>query len=656
MIDIYNIKNLISKKIKLLSNQGFILKKNFNENRSKKKKKFIDSVLTDLEKNHNHSWYEELFLRNKNNLDDIAIFYRGTEITYRKMFENMQKYAKSLKTLGIDKEYEIPICMSNTPELIYLLGAISMIGAKANIFNSEFDKEYITEIIDSCNSNIIFVEDGLYKELKDSISNSHIDTIFMTSLVDSLPKSGNPYDNLDKKHGKFECLIPMFENTDSKIMNMKKFVKFGENYSGKLINSVNLDDEFTITYSSGSTNSSRAKAIVHTVRSFITIGRCHDPEIQKTTSMKNFTIQAHIPTHSNTDIIASISDALMQGSKLALEPVYDKDFFIDSLFINKPNYVVATRSFWISTIKKVFYDDNYKKSKMPFLLIPFAVGEPLDVGEEKFLNKGLRKLEAGKNIVPTPISVVTMSVAGGDCEHGGIFWILFRALQSKRLSKLLRKETCGLNPFEMVDVAVLDENGNKCAPYQLGRLVANSPCTMKCYKDNKSATEKFFITDADGKVWGDCNVYSYIDNLGGIHMKGRIPKEVKKIPSFIISDIILKDTKNIMSCEVVEDTDNGKYIAHIELQPGKKNLKKILISAENRCVKKFGEDFASMLVYRIHSFNESFTLTGCGKRDYRALEEEGFSDQCLKILHEENETSLVKATEDFCEKPKIYIK
>ena len=63
--------------------------------------------------------------------------------------------------------------------------------------------------------------------------------------------------------------------------------------------------------------------------------------------MKDFTIQAQIPTHSNTDIIASISDSLMQGSRLALEPIYDKDFFIDSLLINRPNYVVATRSFWL---------------------------------------------------------------------------------------------------------------------------------------------------------------------------------------------------------------------------------------------------------------------------------------------------------------------
>ena len=59
--------------------------------------------------------------------------------------------------------------MSNTPELVYLLGAISMIGAKANIFNEEFDKQYITEIIDGCNADIMFVEDGKYEELKEKI-------------------------------------------------------------------------------------------------------------------------------------------------------------------------------------------------------------------------------------------------------------------------------------------------------------------------------------------------------------------------------------------------------------------------------------------------------------------------------------------------------
>ena len=628
MTDKNNIIETLKKKFSLKTQSGYITRKSFAERKKEKNEKFIQGVLEELEQNHNHSWYEELYKRNKNSLDDVALFYRGTEITYGEMFEHMREYAKSLKQQGIVKGTEIPICMSNTPELVYLLGAISMIGAKANIFNEEFDKQYITEIIDGCNADIMFVEDGKYEELKESIDASHISKIVMTSLTDSLPKTGNPYEKYDKKHGKFVDRVDHYKKQNPDIQDINDFIEIGKHYKGWLLSDVSLDDEFTITYSSGSTNSSRAKAIVHTVRSFITIGRCHDTDVQKSSSMKEFTIQAQIPTHSNTDIIASISDSLMQGSKLALEPIYDKDFFIDSLLINKPNYVVATRSFWLNTMKKVMYSGEYKNVKMPFLLIPFSVGEPLERNEEKFINKGLRKVSAGRDKIPSPISPITMSVAGGDCEHGGIFWILFRALQSKIPGR--KADVAGMNPFQMVDVAVLDENGNYCEPYQMGRLVANSPCNMKCYKNNPEATNNFFIKDATGKVWGDCNVYSFIDEKGGVHMKGRIPTSKETLPPFMIADTILKDTKNILSCEVIEDEETGYYIAHVELQPGKENMEKTIISANNRCIKQFGEDFTSRLVYRIHSFDEAFELTGCGKRNNQALKREGITDKCVK--------------------------
>ncbi len=610
---------------------GYFSKKRFEEKKKEKNDKFIQSVLAELEENHNHSWFEEIYLRNEKTLDDVALFYRGTEITYKEMFEKMVTYARTLKTMGVEKGTEIPICMSNTPELVYLLGAISMVGAKANIFNEEFDPKYITEIIDGCNGQFMFVEDGKYEELKDSIDASHISKVIMTSLTSSLPKSGNPYEKYDCKHGRFVNTIEQHKANNSDIIDINEFEKIGKDYCGELIADVNMDDEFTITYSSGSTNSSRAKAIVHNVRSFITIGRCHDTDVQKSASMKKFTIQAQIPTHSNTDIISSISDSLMQGSKLALEPIYDKDFFIDSLLINKPNYVVATRSFWLNMMKKVMYSPEYKGVKMSHLFLPFSVGEPLEINEEKFLNKGLRKLSAGKDLIPLPVSPVTMSVAGGDCEHGGIFWILFRALQSKIPGR--KTAVAGLNPFQMVDVAVLDENGCECKPYEMGRLVANSPCNMKCYKNNPEATDKFFIKDATGKVWGDCNVYSFIDEKGGIHMKGRIPAKEETIPPFLIADVVLKDTKNILSCEVIEDENTGYYIVHLEMQPDKNSdiqIKNAIIGAEQRCIKHFGSDFASRIVYRLHSFDEAFELTGCGKRNNQALKAEGFSDKCLK--------------------------
>lgn len=652
MVNIKEMARIANEKLSIASKKGKMLKKRFDEAKKERKEKFIQQVLEDIEENHNHTWYEELYERNKNSLNDIAIFYRGTEITYGQMFEKMKEYAKSLKAQGIEKGTEIPICMSNTPELVYLLGAISMVGGKANIFNPEFDKEYITEIINGCTSQFMFIEDSVYDDLKDSISNSNISNIFMTSLTDSLPKSGNPYEIFDRKHGKFKNTVKQHQQSNPNIKTISDFEQIGKDYEGELIADAGLDDEFTITYSSGSTNSSRAKAIVHNTRSFITIGRCHDTDVQKSASMKHFTIQAQIPTHSNTDIISSISDSLMQGSKLALEPIYDKDFFIDSLLINEPTYVVATRSFWINTMKKVMYDPKYKDVKMPFLLIPFSVGEPLEKNEEKFLNKGLRKVQAGRNKIPSPISPITMSVAGGDCEHGGIFWILFRSLQSKMPGRLIKGEVAGLNPFEMVDVAVLDKDGKKCQPYQLGRLVANSPCNMKCYKNNPEATSRFFIKDADGKTWGDCNVYSYIDNIGGVHMKGRIPSDKEILPPFLIADTILKDTKNIMSCEVIEDEESGLYVAHVEMQPEKKQIAKTLLSAEQRCINEFGEEFTSNLVYRIHPFDESFELTGCGKRSNQALKNEGINGNCVKPTIDGDEVKLVSLEEYLSPKQK----
>lgn len=592
-----------------------------------KKELSYEEVLKEIEENRNRSWYLELLDRNKDNLDDVALIYRGNKITYGKMFENMQNYAKSLAALGVDETDEIPICISNSPELVYILGAISIRGAKANIFGDIFEKSYIKEIVDACKSNVVFVEDQSYEKIGDAINQTNKDNIIITNLANSLKNGIDPFYELDSKYKELKDNTYKF-TSNAKVIPLDKFISLGKDIAEIKPADCDLDDEFTTTYSSGSTNSNRPKGIVHRIRSFTTIGRYHDKEVSNSASMKKFTIQAHIPTHSNTDIISSISDTLMQGATLALEPIYNEDFFLNSLLINKPTYLVATTSHWISAMKKIMYDDRYKGAKLSNLLVAFAVGEPLSKGEEKFLNKGLRKAKAGRNKIPAPVPI-TMCVAGGDCEHGGIFWTLFRSLKSK-----VHGKDEGLGSFNMVDVACLDKDGNKLGPNQYGRLVANSPCTMKEYKNNKEATDAFFIQDADGKTWGDLNVYGYIDENNKVFMKGRILDKDTVIPPFIISDCIGKDTKNIMSCEVVEQdyNDDTRYVAHIECQPGtKKGYKSIILSTSERCKKELGEDLTSKILYRIHDFNEGFELTGCGKRSLKALKNEKITPECLMV-------------------------
>ena len=597
---------------------------------SNKNKLEMQHILDDLQKNHNHTWYEELYLRNCNWLDDTALFYRGNNISYNAMFESMQNYANSLRAFGLQEGDEIPVCMANMPELVYLLGAISIIGAKANIFGCEFDSDYITEIIDGCTSDLIFILDNAYSVTEEAINASHVNKIVMCSLTDSLPKDGNPYAEYDQKHGVIQNSCTTHIANHSNIITFADFESFGRGQEDVCITKAGLDAEFLITYTSGSTNTNRPKAIVHTTRSLITIGRCHDPEVQKTTSLKNFTMQAHIPTHSNTDIIASISDALMQGARLALEPVYDKDFFIYTLLINKPSYIVATRSFWIDTAKKILFDPEFADITLRSVLIAFAVGEPMEINEERLINRALHKAKAGTDKVPLPFSIVAIGAAGGDCEHGGIFYNIFRQIQNAKPANLLHHQEQGLMPFAMVDTAVLDYEGKHCESYQLGRLVANSPCNMKCYKNNPEATDAFFIKDAAGKTWGDCRVYGYIDAQGGVHMKGRIPDAPGDVPLFQIAEAVLRDRKNILSCEVVEVDES--YVAHVEFVPGlTQDQKSVLKKAQKRCLTSFGKEVTDRIYWRIRNNEESFPLTGCGKRSVKALSQEGISSNCFKL-------------------------
>lgn len=621
----------------------------------------IKEVLNEIEQ-HNDSWFQDIYERNKGNLDAPALWYRGTNISYQEMLKEANRYAKSLRKLGIKQGDEVSACLSNTPELIYLLMAISMLGAKINLFGSQFDQDYIKKIIDDCSSKVFFATDCQYEDIKNITLESSIEKIVLVSLTSSLKDGIDPYDEVDKIFCEFGNKIPEFQCENDKIIDVKEFAAFGDDMEDIVPANTNLDDEFTITYSSGSTHSTRPKAIVHRIRSFVTMARFHDSDVSGLPAMKNIRGLAHIPPHSNTDLITSISDVLSQHGTVALEPIYDQNFFLPSLMINKPNFVPATTSFWLNAAKKIRFDESYRNLQLPFLIIPTAVGEPVAPNEEKFINKALKTTKAGKDLFHLPYTPVCLSIGGGDCEHGGLFFTLYKALQEKRLSCWLRKKSFGLKPFALAEYAVLDRNGKRCGVNELGRLVANSNCTMKGYKNNPEATRQFFIYDNTGKRWGDCQAYGYIDQFGSVHIKGRIGNEFissngEKIPLFLIRDEILKDTKHILSCELVmvkDDKNDDKIVAHIEFQPGVKiNVTNVLMGAEKRCKNVFSDEVLNCLCYRIRGMKESFPLSGCGKRSQPLLKAEGY-DGDLMVKPSIETGQLLTANQYKKENTKVY--
>lgn len=624
-------------KINQLINAKLIKKEKRGILNSNKRRKKLLAFYKDLKNNHNNSWYEEVYERNKHNLGTTALFYRNTEISYYKMFNKVDEIADSLKKSGVEKGMEIPICMSNTPELIYVLLAASKIGAKANIFGADFDKEYIKEIINNTNSEILIATDDNYDKIKDILDNTNIKKKVIASLTDSLPNNKDPYEKWDNSFYCFENKVPIYKKEDSNVLSFNQFIEFGKDYYHETLTPGKLNDEFLITYTSGSTHTGRPKALIHRNRSLVAMARAHDVDFSSLPSMNHIKGLAYIPSHSNTGIITSISDVLCQKGTVALEPIYHEDFLLLSLMINNVNMVSATRSHWIQAAK----NSNNKQllpnlGKLRDLYVAISVGEPTEKNELKFIDEWLKKMEAGLNHLKRPIGPTRLSVGGGDCEHGGLYFTLFKSL----MDKLSLKGETGLKPFLLAKPIVLKEDGSICKPYELGRLAADSICTMKKYKDNDQATEEFYIKDKYGRKHGDQKVWSYMDKKGTVFMKGRIGNELiiedKKIPTFEVAKEILKDTKNILSCEVVNVPDyenNDTLVAHVELQPNSKDdIPKIFSKIEQRLQSKFPEEVNNRIYYRLRDNITAFPLTACGKRNNLSLEEEGFTDECFKPL------------------------
>lgn len=625
IVSIDKIKEIILSKFKLNKEKS---------NRIVKTNNKVEEALKEIEEKRNYAWDLEIETRNKSNLNKEALFYRGKVITFGELFEKRDCVAKALKQAGVKKGDAIAICMSNTPEFIYSLMAISEVGAEATIFGEGFDKEYIEEILKGCTDKVFFATDKKYEEIKDILKSKQFNHKVISSLTDSLPNGIDPYYELDRDFYDFSNKVPSLKREDRNIKSFKEFVNFGKDYSGPIREAVTLDDDFLRSFTSGSTRKGLPKQIVHPHRSLITMARFHDADLSGLPAMNNVRMLAHIPTYSNTDVITSISDPLSQGCSVALEPIYDIRFHNRSLVINKPNAIPSTTSFLIHSAKT--FEKEFPNEKMEQAYIVIAVGEPTSKGEERLINKWLKNVKAGTKRVPFPLSPVTLSLGGGDCEHGGIYFTLFHALRQK---VTFSKETYGLTPFKCVEEVILDKNGNHITDGGVGRLAAIGPTIMKRYDGNEEATNKFFIKDVNGKVYGDTKAWASKNKKGNTIMHGRMGSEFhlstgEEIAPYVISESVQEDYLNVLSCEVINTkTEEGVEtpVVHIELQPDAKDIMLVvLMNAKEKLDSLLPRELSDKVVFRFHSNEDEFQITGSGKRSLNALEEEGLTEKCFK--------------------------
>ena len=169
------------------------------------------------------SIFDYMMRDNQAHLDDIALYYFGTKITYRELEEKSRQFATSVLAKGICPGDIVTVCMPNTPEAVYAFYGLNRIGVTANMIHPLSAENEIKDFLNEVHSKMLLTIDTSLDKVGNIIDDTEVENAIVVSPADSMP--------LPLKLGyKLTTPSPKFSD-NNKFISFKQFMKEGKNKS-----------------------------------------------------------------------------------------------------------------------------------------------------------------------------------------------------------------------------------------------------------------------------------------------------------------------------------------------------------------------------------------------------------------------------------------
>ena len=425
-------------------------------------------------KNINETKYNYMLEQNKDYMDLTALSFGDRRITYEEMHDRIEKYVRLLYSKGVRQGDVIGICAYNTPESVYLLYALDIIGAIV-VGYSPFDNKEKTKLdIEMTKPKMVISVDMCYKNFKDWEKALNFSTI-LYSPVDSLDdmKIKVGYKLLQLKNGNFKL---------SKDSNLKSLLK--KNYSDVdyVKASFEQDGLRDILFTGGSTGVHKGVEL-------------SDNGLNSVVEGKNSIFPAepgmihlgNIPFGHMAYGRSILHYALCNNMEYALTIKAMPSDFYDEIVRTHATAAVGGPPHWVSLIEqqgdKFVPSSRLKAGSLSELHYATSGGEAKKETTENAINEALKycgsdaKLGDGLGATETWAS---MMINNGKIHHRG---------------------TVG-EPISTLDVKLVDpDTGKEVKDGEKGLLYVSGPSVMLGYHNNPEETSKVISYDENGKRW-----------------------------------------------------------------------------------------------------------------------------------------------------------
>ena len=537
------------------------------------------------------SIYEYLVQNNRDYPSDIAILYLGKKITYKELFENIDKTAAAFIKAGVKEKEIVTVALPSIPEAIYCVYALNKIGAVANMIHPLAGKEETLNYFNEVHSRIAIIFDGAYGTVADDIDKTSVEQVIVASPSDSLPIALKIAYNLKVKKPQL----------GRKFVNWKTFIQSGR---GTEIDLVNKDcHEMAIISHTGGTTGEPKGCIFSDYNVNAEIWQI----VKSMTNNRQETMMAVLPPFINYSLINCMLEPLSIGLKTVLLPKYEPSQFARYVKKYKVNHVNSIPPYWEALLNI----PSIEKSDFSNLRYLFYGGEGMPLETEEAVNRILKKCGA-------PFKL-----------QKGLGMTEFTSAATATYEELDNMESVGI-PLVKSTCKIVDPDDHTEKRYdEEGEICISGPTLMKEYYGNREETEELIKIHKDGQRWLHTGDLGYINDSGEVYITGRIKRIVMTkgedgVPTKLFPDRIEKAINSNPAVElscvigVPHEIRINYPKAFVVLKDGIPQSKEIRESIINSC-KSALPDY--MIPDEI-VFRSDLPRTPRGKVDYRALERE----------------------------------
>lgn len=540
----------------------------------------------------NGSMYDAVEAVAKKYPNAIAFDFMGAHTTYKRMIEQINACARSLKTIGVREGDRVTIAMPNCPQAIYMFYAVNLVGAIANMIHPLSAEKEIENYLNISKSITVVTLDQFYAKFEAIRSNTSVINVILASVRDELTRSIKTGYMLTE--GRKIEKIP----AGAPVIQWKKFLSLGKSCFWNYKVERKATDSAVILYSGGTTG--KTKGIVLSNLNFNALSRQvinANPMFRPGDKML-----AAMPLFHGFGLGVCIHTMLASGGRCILVPRFTAKSYAKLITKYRCNFIAGVPTLYEALLRL----PSMERADLSCLKGVFSGGDSLSVELKKkfdtFLYDHAATIQIREGYGTT--ECVTASCLTPPMQH--------------------KEGSIGL-PFADTYYKIVKPGTSEEVPYgEEGEILLAGPSVMMGYLDMPEETQKVLQKHDDGMTWLYTGDLGTMDEEGFVYFRGRAKRMIissgYNIYPAQIENIFDAHENVHMSCAIgVPDSYKMQkvkvFVMLKEGVPATESTRESLMQYARKNIAKYA------MPYDIE-FRSELPTTLVGKVAYRKLEEE----------------------------------